>query len=211
MLSYPNCTGAPEIPSWQTIRMENKAFDPELVRAKMRERGVTQTDLAKVARLTSQSAMSNILKGVRRVTADEARTIYNYLGIREEPNFRVAPVIGITSAGNWREAIEVPIGSIPYPASIAGPRAFGLEVSGDSMNLVIENGGWVLIDPDRKELRPGSCYLISNGDECTVKMYQRAPARFDPCSTNTDHVGFLVSENDFTVIGQVVWKGAAVR
>lgn len=191
--------------------MDTKAFDADLVRAKMQERGVTQTDLARVVRLTSQSAMSNILKGKRRVTAEEARIIYNYLGIKDEPNFRVAPVIGITSAGNWREAIEVPIGSIPYPSSVAGPRAFGLEVSGDSMDLVIEDGGWVLIDPDRKELRPGSCYLISNGDEATVKMYQRTPPRFEPCSTNPDHKSFLVSESDFTVIGQVVWKGAAVQ
>ncbi len=185
-----------------------KPFDPELVRARMKERSVSQTTLAKVAGLTSQSALSNILKGTRRVTADEADIIYRFLGIEAEPSFRVVPVIGITSAGNWREAVEMPVGRMPIPLGIAGERAFGLEVSGDSMNLLIEDGGWVLIDPDQKELRPGSCYLIANSDyECTVKMYQRSPSRFEPCSSNTEHAAFLVSESDFTVIGKVVWKG----
>ncbi len=79
------------------------------------------------------------------------------------------------------------------------------------MDKLIEDGGWVLIDPDQKELRPGSCYLIANGDhEATVKMYQRGPARFEPCSTNPEHEAFLMAEADFTIIGKVVWKGAPV-
>lgn len=192
--------------------MPQKAFDPDLVRAKMKEQRVSQTALAQVAKLTSQSAMSNILKGKRRVTAEEARIIYDFLGIKDEPDFRIAPVIGITAAGSWREAVEMPLGAMPYPTAVAGPRAFGLEVSGDSMDLLIDDGGWILIDPDKKELTPGSCYLIVNGDhEATVKMYQRSPARFEPCSRNPDHKSFLMSEADFTVIGKVVWKGAPVR
>ncbi len=183
-----------------------------MVRTAMKDRGVTQSELARLLGLTSQSAMSNILKSKRRVTADEALKIYTFLGIQAEPDFRVVPVIGITSAGRWREAIEIPVGHMPIPPRIAGKLAFGLEVRGDSMDLLIEDGGWVLIDPDRKELQPGSCYLISNGDhEATVKMYQRDPARFEPCSRNTEHEGFLMSESDFTVIGKVVWKGAPVR
>lgn len=211
-VDYMKCAVPQEIPSWQTIRMQEKAFDPDLVREKMKERKVSQTALAAVAGLPSQSAMSNILKGLRRVTAQEAAAIYSYLGIEAQPTFRVVPVIGITSAGRWREAVEVPVGHMPIPLKIAGERAFGLEVQGDSMDLLIDDGGWILIDPDQKELRPGSCYLISNDDgEATVKMYQRMPARFEPCSRNDEHKSFLVSETDFTVIGKVVWKGAPVR
>ncbi len=189
-----------------------KAFDPELVREKMAEQGVKQTAFAKFLGLPSQSALSNILKGKREVKAEEARRIYEYLGIRREPDILFVPVIGIASAGRWREAIQVPLGTMPVPPSIVGPRSFALEVSGDSMDLLIEDGGWVVIDPERKELRPGSCYLIANADyEATVKMYQREPARFEPCSNNAEHKAFLASETDFTVIGKVVWKGAPVR
>lgn len=191
--------------------MQEKAFDPDLVRQKMKEMKVSQTAMAKMLGLPSQSAFSNILNGLRRVTADEGAKVYDFLGIKKEPAFRVVPVIGITSAGRWREAVEVPVGHMPIPPRIAGERAFGLEVSGDSMDLLIDDGGWILIDPDRKELSPGSCYLISNPDgEATVKMYQRGPARFEPCSSNDEHKAFLVSETDFTVIGKVVWKGAPV-
>lgn len=192
--------------------MQEKAFDPDLVRAKMAERKVTQTAMAELLGLPSQSAFSNILTGKRRITADEAAKVYRFLGIRAEPTFRVAPVIGITSAGRWREAIQMPVGHMPIPIGIAGDDAFGLEVSGDSMNLLIEDGGWILIDPAKKELSPGSCYLISNRDhEATVKMYQRTPARFEPCSDNDEHTSFLVADTDFFVIGKVVWKGAPVR
>lgn len=201
----------PEIPSWQTIRMQDKAFDTDLVLETMKARKVTQTDMARVMGLPSQSAFSNIVKGKRRVTAQEAATAYRFLGIKHETNFRIAPVIGITSAGRWREAIELPLGHMPYPSNIASEAAFGLEVSGDSMDLLIDDGGWVLIDPAKKELHPGSCYLISNSDhEATVKMYQRSPARFEPCSTNSEHKSFLVADAEFTVIGKVVWKGAPV-
>lgn len=192
--------------------MQEKAFDPDLVRAMMAERKVTQTAMAKLLSLPSQSAFSNILLGKRRITAQEAASVYRFLGIKAEPTFRVAPVIGITSAGRWREAILMPVGHMPIPIGLASEDAFGLEVSGDSMNLLIEDGGWILIDPAKKELSPGSCYLISNGDhEATVKMYQRAPARFEPCSDNDEHKSFLVADTDFFVIGKVVWKGAPVR
>lgn len=162
--------------------------------------------------MPSQSAMSNVLNGDRRITADEAAAIYDFLGLKSEPSFRVVPVIGITSAGQWREAVEIPVGHMPVPTDIAGPDAFGLEVCGDSMNKLIEDGGWVLIDPAQKELAPGSCYLIMNGsNEATVKMYCRDPARFEPCSDNPNHRGFLVNSADFSILGKVVWKGAPVR
>lgn len=192
--------------------MQEKAFDSELVREKLAERKVSQTAMAKLLGLPSQSAFSNILNGKRRVTADEAAMIYEFLGIKRAPDYRVAPVIGITSAGRWREAIQMPVGHMPIPTKLASDRAFGLEVSGDSMDLLIDDGGWILIDPAKKELQPGSCYLISNPDfEATVKMYQRSPARFEPCSRNTEHKSFLAADTDFTVIGKVVWKGAPVR
>lgn len=192
--------------------MREKAFDPDLVREKMKEQGVSQTAMAKLMGLPSQSAFSNILIGKRRITAEEAAVCYEFLGIKVEPDFRWAPVIGITSAGRWREAIQMPVGRMPIPTSLASDSAFGLEVSGDSMNLLIEDGGWILIDPAKKELSPGSCYLISNSEhEATVKMYQRTPARFEPCSSNAEHKAFLVADTDFTVIGKVVWKGAPVR
>ena len=212
-LSYPNFNMPPAIPSWQDVPMTDSAFDVELVKAKMAEGKVNQTMLAKAIGLTSQSAVSNILKGTRNVKAQEARAIYEFLGIptTPTPNINAVPIIGIASAGTWREAVQMPIGVAAVPSAAAGKRSFALEVSGDSMNLLIEHGGYVVVDPDRKELIPGKCYLIQNGHhEATVKMYQRNPSRFEPCSDNPEHKSFLMSDADFAIIGRIVWKGAPV-
>lgn len=201
------------IPSWHTIPMTDSPFDVDLVRATMNELKFSQATMAQLVGLTSQSAFSNILKGKRRVTAQEARKIYEILRIptTPAPNVLSVPIIGITNAGMWREAIRMPLGQMPVPHGIAGPKSFALEVQGDSMDLLIEDGGFVVIDPDRKELIAGKCYLISNGDhDATVKMYQRDPARFSPCSSNDTHGSFMAADTDFAVLGRVVWKGAPV-
>ncbi len=192
--------------------MSESVFDIERVKAAMAEQGVTQTQLAKALGLTSQSAMSNIFNGKRGVKVDEAARIYAYLGIagpQAVPEIVSVPIIGITNAGAWREAITMPIGHMPLPLRVAGKRSFALEVSGDSMDKLIEDGGYVVVDPDRKELSPGACYLLQNGEhEATVKLYQRDPARFEPCSSNPSHTSFLVADTDFVVLGRIVWKGA---
>lgn len=188
--------------------MDTPAFDREKVAAAMAEQRVTQTAIAKIMGLPGQSAFSNILKGKRRVEAEEARKCYDFLGINREPVIQLVPVIGIASAGNWREAIQMPSGSVPVPPGAASKDAFALEISGDSMNLLIEDGGYVVIDPRQKELRPGRCYLVQNHEgEATVKCYQRTPPRFEPVSDNPIHKGWLVSDIDFMVLGRVVWKG----
>jgi SOS-response transcriptional repressor LexA len=191
--------------------MQTLAFDLDAVKAAMKSRGVTQSALAEAVGLTSQSAISNLLKGKRQVKAHEALKLYEFLGIKGDPDFRVAPIIGIAAAGNWREAINLPIGQMPYPSWVASDRAFGIEVSGDSMNLLVQDGGWVLIDPARKELCDNCCYLIQNGDGgATIKRYKTKPGRFVPVSTNPEHQEFLAAETDFIVLGRVVWKGERV-
>lgn len=187
--------------------MSEQAFDADLVRARMKERNVNQTGMARMLGLPSQSAFSNILKGKRRVTAQEAKRIYDFLGIALAPTVRVVPIIGITNAGNWREAINMPLGQLPIPMASASDDAFALEIQGDSMNLLIEDGSHAVIDPRQKELRDGKCYLIQNTEgEATIKAYYRSPPRFEPLSTNPDHKGWLVAEHDFIVLGRVVLK-----
>lgn len=177
----------------------------------MREQKVTQTDMAKVMQLPSQSAFSNILKGKRRVTAEEAKRAYDFLGIAREPAIQWVPVIGITNAGHWREAIHMPLGSLPVNPGSVGPDVFALEVFGDSMDKLVADGGHIIVDPRQKELRDGKAYLIQNDQgETTVKGYFRSPPRFEPVSNNPDLKGWLVSERDFVVLGRVVMKVEAL-
>lgn len=204
---YPISADADCAALWQSGFMDGPAFDPQKVLDAMRERKVNQTVMARVMGLPSQSAFSNILHGKRRVTAEEARLAYDFLGIGNHVGLQLVPIIGITNAGNWREAIQMPLGNVPVPPGKASEEAFALEISGDSMDLLIEDGGYVVVDPRQKELRDGKCYLIQNAAmEATVKCYRRSPARFEPVSSNPDHKGWLVSEVDFIVLGRIVWK-----
>ena len=94
------------------------------------------------------------------------------------------------------------------PQHVSGSRAFGVAVEGDSMNRVIQEGNWIVVDPDDKALISRGVYLIQNGDfEVTVKRYMSLPARFEPDSDNPDHKPFLTGDCDFTVLGRVVWQG----
>ncbi len=215
-----------------------RAFDPTLVRQTMKTRAISQSDLARALNFPSQSAVSALLAGKRRVTVDEAAAIYDLLGLGTDrsnvystpepasarlrdpapgsgpdsgPDYAIVPIIGIAGAGRWREAIEMPLGHMPVLGRMAGRGVFGIEVSGDSMDQLIDDGGLILIDPGQKELSPGGVYLIANSrGEATVKRYRREPARFEPCSSNPIHQSFLISEDDFSVLGKVVWKSAPV-
>ena len=225
-----------------------RAFDATLVRHTMKARAISQAQLASALGFTSQSAVSALLAGKRRVTVDEAASIYALLGLHSTPpsatlasaqhnaqpsepasalmrepgpgtapdthnapDYGIVPVIGIAGAGRWREAIELPLGHMPVPGRLAGRNVFGIEVSGDSMDLLIDDGGLILVDAGQKELAPGGVFLIANSrGEATVKRYRRDPARFEPCSSNPAHRPFMVSDDDFSVLGKVVWKSAPV-
>ena len=211
-----------------------RAFDAMLVRRTMKAHHISQARLAAALGFPGQSAVSALLSGKRRVTVDEAAAIYALLGLDTAarpvaapektsarlrdgatagsmPDYGVVPVIGIAGAGRWREAVEVPLGHIPVPARLAGGSVFGIEVDGDSMDLLIDDGGLILVDPGLKELAPGGVYLIANSrGEATVKRYRRDPARFEPCSSNPLHQPFLICDDDFSVLGKVVWKSAPV-
>lgn len=192
--------------------MPDSAFDAALVRSRMKERKVSQAEMARVMGLPSQSAFSNILKGLRRITAQEAALAYRFLGLAQSndmPGLQRVPIIGYSSAGVWREAVEVPQGYLPIPPQIAGEKSFAVKVSGDSLDKIVPDGSYVVIDPDQRELYAGKFYLLQNTEhEVTVKCYQRTPARFCPVSNNPDHADILVSDHDFVVVGRVVWRGS---
>jgi repressor LexA len=192
--------------------MADVAFDRDRVRAALKAKRVTHEDFAKAIGLTHKSAVPKILSGERDVKYSEAVRIYEYLELSPEGaiGLQSVPMIGMASAGNWREAVaHSPGGRMMIPAGIAGPRAFAIEIFGDSMNLLIRDGGWIVVDPDQKSLKDGKCYLIQNDEhEATVKCYRGRPDRFEPMSDNELHQPFLVSECDFIVLGRVVWTGA---
>lgn len=118
-------------------------------------------------------------------------------------SLRMVPVIGSVSCGNWKEAVQS--ASRTVPSVFGGPKSFALEPDGDSMNLLIQDGGYIIVDPDQMELRDGKAYVVMNEDgETTAKRYRAKPPRLEPCSTNPEHQTIAIGEFPFRVIGRVV-------
>jgi SOS-response transcriptional repressor LexA len=191
--------------------MADEAFDLVLVRARMKELGITQQRLAADMDLP-QSAISNLLKGPhkRQVKAHEASFIYRRLGLERSASIQVVPIIGLASAGRWQEAILASGGVLPMPRGVASERAFAVEIKGDSMDKIIPEGGYAVVDPDQTNLYNDKVYLIENGEhEAQVKLYRSNPARFEPASHNEMHRTVMMGGEEIVrVIGRVVWQGA---
>lgn len=179
-----------------------------LIREAAARQKVSQTQLAKVAGLPSQSAMSNIYLGKRELKRHEAAKLFDFLGIERQPDFQSVPLIGLASAGAWNEAVTTPARMMPIPRGIAGKDAFAVEIKGDSMNQLLPEGGWAVVDPDQRHLYYGRVYLIENDDrETTVKRYCGDPARFEPVSDNELHKPLILADTPYRVIGRIVSYG----
>lgn len=174
----------------------------------MERLGFSQARLARECGFTSQSAVSNILLRKRRVRIEERAAIERALEMRPEALVQWVPVIGLASAGAWQEAVQTPMGDRPILARSAGRSAFGVEIRGDSMDRLLPEGGWAIVDPDQTSLYAGRVYLIENEHhESTVKRYLGDPARFEPVSNNPAHKLLELDQTPFRVIGRVVAYG----
>lgn len=116
------------------------------------------------------------------------------------------PVVGSISAGNWHEAVQHAVETISVPASLLpGPNIFALKPIGTSMNLLVEDDGHVLINPDDADLRDGKVYAVMRNDgETTLKRYRADPARLEPCSSDPSHQPITLGKEPFIVIGRAI-------
>lgn len=162
---------------------------------------------------THPSRISEIRKnnGKRALKAKEVDTLAQFFGMGDVSANDDAssviwiPVIGIASAGSWREATQISSYAVPLPHAPGRANCFGVEVFGDSMDKVMSEGSIAIVNPDDKRLYDGRVYLISNHEfEATIKRYRTNPARFDPDSHNPEHQPIYVDEHQISVIGRVV-------
>jgi len=178
----------------------------------MRELAEKMSEQGEVVHFTT---IAKIERSQRKMTIEWAKRFADAFGVQpaellgDEATgiFPIAggqiPVIGMVSAGNWREAIQETTDYITAPVS--AQRAFGLVVEGDSMDKITPEGSTVLIDPDDCDLRDGDYYVVLNGDgEATFKRFRAEPARLEPCSNNPAHSVIMLGNKPFTITGRVV-------
>lgn len=124
---------------------------------------------------------------------------------------RMVPILGTIAAGSWREPAVVASGHVAIPLDAAGSQAFALKPEGDSMDLLVSDNGFIVVDPDQVELWNDRCYAVCNQHgEMTFKRFKATPPRLEPVSSNPDHVPIPLGREPFTIIGRVTYVGSYV-
>lgn len=182
----------------------NGAVDGAELKRLMDANKDTQTAIAGLLGLTPDK-INKVIKGRRRLKVEEADKLRRYYGMATalDQGPALLPIIGLVSAGSWREAIENPKGHMPSPDRSLSRDAFVVIIEGDSMDLVASEGEGVIVDPRDTDLLPGRYYIIRNEDgETTFKQYRDNPARLEPCSSNAEHKPIIPGRDMFYVVGR---------
>jgi repressor LexA len=124
-------------------------------------------------------------------------------------------VFGRIAAGTPIEMDEGDF-SFPCPTYLIKryPKAFYLEVEGESMSRILPNGCYVLVDPDQREpIISGHVYAVCvNGYDATVKRVRKLangveliPDSLDPTYHAMIYDTTIADTETITIIGKVVW------
>lgn len=119
---------------------------------------------------------------------------------------------GAIAAGMPLEMFEVPESvQVPVDVDRAFPKAYFLVVRGDSMNKVISENMYALIDPC-EELNNGEIGVIRvNGTEATLKRFYKMDdyIMLQPESTNPEHKNQIYTSKEeidsISILGKLVW------
>lgn len=124
------------------------------------------------------------------------------------------PSYGSIAAGTPIEMVEVK-DSQPVPVKVHErfPKAFLLKVEGESMNRILPNGSYALVDPDQKEPISGKPYAVCvNGYDATIKRvvklsngFELTPDSSDPTFRPTVYDFNEPGTDPVTIIGRVVF------
>lgn len=190
-------------------------------------KGWTQADLAKRIGTTQQQIAryesgSNDVKSsvLIKMSAAMGVTISYLLGLESEKidsspdSFVDVPLYGSIAAGKPMEMVAVE-GSHPIPTKVREkyPDSFLLKVEGDSMNRILPNGCYALVDPRQTADCNGAPYAVCvNGYDATIKRVRKLNNGFElvPDSNDPTYEKKTYNYNEpdtdtITVIGRVVY------
>lgn len=141
------------------------------------------------------------------------------IGNSEKPsdqsfNFVEVPLYGSIAAGTPIEMITADdTHPIPSPMHDRYPEAFLLRVNGESMNHILPNGCYALVDPREEVIEDNDPYAVCvNGFDATIKRVKKLENGFQLVPDSTDPTFPVQTFNynepgtdEITVIGKVVW------
>lgn len=136
-------------------------------------------------------------------------------GLGDEEQFVYVPLYGRIAAGQplYMDAVEDHI-LAPREIRRRHPNAFFLTVDGESMNNVLPNGCYALVDPEKKSpVVDGTAYAVCvNGFDATIKRvkplsngYELIPDSIDPTYRPQIFDFNEIDTQPVSIIGEVVW------
>ena len=187
-------------------------------------KGWSQQDLAE--RLgTTQQTIQRYESGARDIKSSVLVSLSRVLGVTISyllgmenasiPNNSTVdvPLYGSIAAGTPIEMISSESSQpVPIEVQCRYPSAFLLRVRGESMNRVLPNGCFALIDPEQREPVNCKAYAVCvNGYDATIKRVRRlqngfelAPDSLDPTYKPTVYDYGEPGTDTVTIIGRVV-------
>lgn len=180
---------------------------PDDIRTELARRGMSQRDLADAVSM-DENHLSKALKGKRQFKSHEMDRIRAELapepGSDDRLSIRTIPILGEVPAGSFEPQEQRGGRRLIVADPDTPPRAYGLTIKGDSMDLIVPDGATVIVDPDDKRLWPGYRYVVRSDDgETTFKEYQEGPARLIPCSSNPAHKEIALGAEPVIIEGRV--------
>ncbi|WP_373690579.1 LexA family protein [Sphingobium sp. DEHP117] len=179
-----------------------------LIRAQKAAGKIKFNAMAKLCGMPDPTYFSKSMSGKRDFTLEEMDILLRFFGydvVKRDDRLRLLPVVGLVSAGQWRDGFEHVREHVVSPDQTVGKNAFIVIVDGDSMDKVAPDGSYAIVDPDDKRLSTKRMYVVRNGGgETTFKCYKDDPARLEPLSSNLEHKTIYPGEEGFEVVGRVV-------
>jgi phage repressor protein C with HTH and peptisase S24 domain len=168
-----------------------------------RARWPSTESVAKVLDATGASleAFTSLVSGARALASNGA----------SRPTARRIPLIGFAQAGGdgFFDDGGYPVGGgwdeVTLP-EIGDPNAYGLEVSGDSMEPVFRDGDMVIVSPAAPIRRGDRVVVRTTGGEVMVKELKRRTGKvLELASLNPEHPDRMLDAEEVTWIARVVW------
>ncbi|NPC91030.1 helix-turn-helix domain-containing protein [Bacillus sp. WMMC1349] len=164
----------------------------------------------------------------RKLGVSTAELIFDNVGEQNThssivPMTETVPIYGSIPAGCPKWADDNIIGSLPIPDKLI--KMYGLEnlvslkIEGDSMNKIVPNGFYAVIDTKTKEVANGDIVAVRiNGYETTLKRFYQTNNSIilEPDSYNPEQKPFIFDcTNPFecpgiTITGKYVWSCAPI-
>lgn len=182
------------------------------IRAARKKRGLSATVLGDKLGI-SHASVTRMETGAQAVDAYRLAQIADVLdvplsqllGIQSQTlvDVQYVPVVASASAGQLTEAILADA-EIKIPVTHSSKTLVAVEVIGTSLNKIIPEGAYAVIDYEDRALVSGQCYAIQIDGEVTLKRFSDAQGimRFEPVSTETHDTIFCTQPIE--IIGRIV-------